>query len=177
MKSCEPTLGSSKAIAMRRFLNLEKKLNNDLSLKERHSSFIQECIDLGHLEKVPDDQLDNPRNFYLPHHCVTKEDSSNTKLRVVFDASAKTTIGYSLNDCLLVGPKCQDDLFNILIRFRMFKIAMSADVAKMYRQVKLSLENRDLHRIIWRKNPTEPILTYRMTRVTYGVASSSFHAI
>ena len=146
MKSCGPTLGSSKAIAMRRFLNLEKKLNNDLSLKERYSSFIQEFIDLRHLEKVPDHQLDNPRNFYLPHHCVTKEDSSTTKLRVVFDASAKTTTGYSLNDCLLVGPKCQDDLFNILIRFCMFKIAMSADVAKMYRQVELSLEDRDLHR-------------------------------
>ena len=177
MKSCGPTLGSSKAIAMRRFLNLEKKLNNDLSLKERYSSFIQEFIDLGHLEKVPDDQLDNPRNFYLPHHCVTNEDSSTTKLRVVFDASAKTTTGYSLNDCLFVGPKCQDDLFNISIRFRMFKIAMSADVAKMYRQVELSLEDRELHRILWRKNPTEPILTYRMTRVTYGVASSSFHAV
>ena len=137
MKFCGPTLGSSKAIAMRRFLNLEKKINNDLSLKERYFSFIQEFIDLEHLEKVPDDQLDNPRNFYLPHHCVTKEDSSTTKLRVVFDASAETTTGYSLNNCLLVGPKCQDGLFNILSRFRMFKIAMSADVAKMYRQVEL----------------------------------------
>ena len=48
MKSCGSTLGSSKAIAMRRFLILEKKLNNDLSLKERYSSFIQEFIDLGH---------------------------------------------------------------------------------------------------------------------------------
>ena len=177
LKSDGPTLGSSKAIAMRRFLNLEKKLNSDLSLKERYAAFIQEFLDLGHLERVPDDQLDNPINFYLPHHCVTKEESSTTKLRVVFDASAKTSTGFSLNDCLLVGPKCQDDLFNILIRFRIFKIGMSADVAKMYRQVELSLEDRDLHRILWRKNPNEPILTYRMTRVTYGVASSSFHAI
>ena len=126
---------------------------------------------------MPDDQLDILRNFYLPHHCVTKEDGSTTKLRVVIDASAKTTTGYSLKDCLLVGPKCQDDLFNILIRFRMFKIAMLADVAKMYRQVELSPEDRDLHRILWRKNPTDPILTYRMTRVAYGIASSSFHAV
>ena len=146
-----------------------------MSLKERYSSFIQEFIDLGQLEKAPDDQLHNPRNFYLPHHCVTKEDSSTTKLPVVFDARAKTTTGYSLNDCFLVGPKCRDSLFNVF-RFRMFKIAMSTDIAKMYSQVEL-LKIAISHRILWPKNPTEPILTYRMTRVTYGVASSSFHAI
>ena len=112
---------------MRRFLNLEKKLNIDLSLRERYSAFTNEFIILGHLEKMPDDQLDNPRNFYLPHHCVTKEDSSTTKLRVVFDASAKTTTGYSLNDCLLEGPKSQDDFFNILMKFGLFKIAMPGD--------------------------------------------------
>ena len=176
MKSCEPTLGSSNAIAMRRFLNLEKKWNNNLSLNERYSLVIQEVIELGHLEKVLDDQLNNPRNFYLPQPCVTKEGSSTTKLRVVF-AACKTTTGYSLNDCLLVGPKCQDDWFNILIEFRMFKIAMSADVAAMYRPVELSLDDCDLHRTLWRKNPTEPILSYRMTWVTYGDASASFHAI
>ena len=54
---------------------------------------------------------------------------------------------------------------------------MSADVAKMYRQVELDPDHRDYHRILWRFNPTGPIDTYRMTRVTYGVASSSYHSI
>ena len=82
-----------------------------------------------------------------------------------------------MNDCLLVGPKLQDDLFHILTRFRFFKVAMSADVAKMYRQVELCPKDKDLHRLLWRFQQGEPVDTYRMTRVTYGVASSSYHAI
>ena len=77
----------------------------------------------------------------------------------------------------MVGPKLQDDIFDILIRFRFFKIGMSADVAKMYRQVELNEKPRDYHRLLWRFGPNEDVQTYRMTRVTYGVASSSYHSI
>ena len=176
-KGGEFKLSLSKNLAMRRFLNLERKLKRDPELQKRYSDFITEFIDLGHMEKVPNSELNNPQNFCLPHRCVFKEDSSTTKLRVVFDASAKTTSGFSLNDCLMVGPKLQDDLFDILIRFRFFKVAMSADVAKMYRQVELQKCDRDFHRILWRFSGKKEIETFRMTRVTYGVASSSFHSI
>ena len=71
------------------------------------------------------------------------EDSSTTKLRVVFDASSKTTTGVSLNECLIVGPKVQEDLFDILLRFRFFKVAISPDIAKMYRQVELRKKDKD----------------------------------
>ena len=80
---------------------------------------------------------------------MLKEGSTTTKLRVVFDASAKTTTGFSPIDCLLVGPKLQDDLFNILVRFRFFNIDLSADEANMYRQVELDKADRDFHRILW----------------------------
>ena len=106
-----------------------------------------------------------------------KEDSSTTKLRVVSDARAKTISGFSLYDCLMVGPKLQDDWFDILFRFRFFKVAMSADVAKMYRHVELHKCDRDFHRILRRFSGKKEIETFRMTRVTYGVASSSFHSI
>ena len=124
-------LGQSKGLAIRRFLKLERKLLRDPAQHEKYSLFIKKFIDLGHLERVPAKELDNPDNFDLPHHCVTKESSISTKLRVVFEACAKTTSGPSLNDCLMVGPKNQEDLFIILIRFCFFQVAMSADVAKM----------------------------------------------
>ena len=105
-----------------------------------------------------------------------KEDSTTTKLRVVFDGSAKSSNGISLNGSLMVGPTVQEDLFSILIRFRTHKVALSGDIAKMYRQIALSHCAKDFHRILWRDSPEEPIKQYRMTRVTYGIASSAFHS-
>ena len=70
----------------------------------------------------------------------------------------------------------QDDVFNILIRFRLHQFALSADVAKMYRQVPLDESDRDFHRIQWRDYITDEIRELGMTRVTYGVASSSYHS-
>ena len=127
---------------------------------------------MGHLEQAPQT---SSLCYYLPHHCVFK-DSTTTKLRVVFDASSKSPNGNSLNDCLLLGPRLQDDVFDILIRFRLHQFALSADVAKMYRQVALDESDRDFHRILWRDNVTDEIRELRMTRVTYGVASSSYHS-
>ena len=128
---------------MKRFLNVEKKLLSNKKLHDEYSNFVREYMYLGHLEKVPEKELRTKNCYYLPQVCVLKFDSTTTTLRVVFDASAKTTTGISLNECLVVGPKLQDDNFDIRIRFRFFKIGMSADVAKMYRQVELREKHRD----------------------------------
>ena len=127
---------------------------------------------MGHLEEAPQA---SSSCYYLPHHCVLK-DSTTAKLRVVFDASSKSPNGYSLNDCLLIGPRLQDDVFDILICYRLHQYALSADVAKMYRQVALDESDRDFHRILWRDFVTDKIRELRMTRVTYGVASASYHS-
>ena len=94
----------------------------------------------------------------------------------MFDAGNKSPNGYSLNDCLLLGPRLQDEVFDILIRFRLHQYALSADVAKMYRQVALDESDRNSHRILWRDYVTDEIRDLRMTRVTYGVASSPYHS-
>ena len=57
-------------------------------------------------------------------------------MRPVFDASAKYN-GGSLNDVLNQGPKLQNDLVNVLIRFRRSPIAVVCDIAEMYLQVQL----------------------------------------
>ena len=62
-------------------------------------------------------------------------------------------------------------------RFRIHKIALSADISKMYRAVHLDPGDRDLHRFLWREQPTGPLVDFRMTRVTFGVSSSPYLAI
>ncbi|XP_043071692.1 uncharacterized protein LOC122322695 [Drosophila grimshawi] len=116
-------------------------------------------------------------HYYIPHHCVLKPSSESTKLRVVFDASCRTSNQTSLNDHLLVGPTLQDDLYLLLLRFRLHRYAITADVTKMYRQVNVDLNDRKYQYILWRALPDEPLRTYQLNTVTYGTASAPYLAI
>ena len=135
-------------------------------------------MELGHPESVPSIDMDKPPEevFYLPMHAVYKESSTTTKVRGVFDASAKSSTGVSLNDTLLVGPTIHPPLIDVLLRFRSHHIALTADVSKMYRAIKFIEEDRNLHHFVWRSSPNDKIQDYHMTRVTFGVAASSFAA-
>lgn len=170
-------LGESRSTAVRRFLSLERSLH----FKGQFGQFaevIQEYFDMGHAERVPSSSmhLSVEKTFYLPMHAVRKGSSTTTKIRAVFDASAKTSSGISLNDLLLVGPTVHSTLIDVLLRFRTHRVALTTDVSRMYRAVLLPESDRDLHRFVWRKSTSEPLQDYRMTRITFGVSSSSFTA-
>lgn len=89
---------------------------------------------LGHMERVPSNRLNDVPHAYLPHHTVLRANSTTIKLRVVFDATAATTNGKVLNNLLLVGPRLQETLSAILMRWRVHKIFITADIEKMYRR-------------------------------------------
>lgn len=171
-----PPLGKSANIARQRFLNLERKLSRDPELKRMYSEFIDEYEKLGHLERVEVMNYDEP-HYFIPHHCVLKPTSSTTKLRVVFDASCKTSNGLSLNDNLLAGPKIQEDLMIILLRFRLFKFVATADVKKMYRQFLIDPSHARYQLIYWRKNESSPLDVFRLLTVTYGTRPGAYLAI
>ncbi|XP_068756583.1 uncharacterized protein [Montipora capricornis] len=132
----------------------------------------------GFAEEVPDQSDDNGTVRYLPHHAVFRDDKRTTKCRIVFDASAREGGDASLNDCILPGPPLQPKLASVLIRFRTHKIGLIADIEKMFLQVKLAPEDRDVHRYLWRDlQPNEAPKVYRMQRLTFGVNASPFLAI
>lgn len=171
------SLGSSKSSAISRLKQLELRFKRNPALKSGYIEFMREYLELGHMQRVSTELADLPTCYYIPHHAVMKEESTTTKLRVVFDASNKTTNGQSLNDVLMVGPTLQSTLYVILLRFRKYAFALTADVTKMYRQVKINEEHQDLQRIVWRENEIDPINEYRLTTVTYGTASAPFLAV
>lgn len=113
----------------------------------------------------------------MPHHGVVKADSLTTKLRVVFDASAPTSSGMSINEIQMVGPTMQSDLFAILLRFRQHQCVVSADIANMYRQILVTPEQRHLQQILWRYNASDYLSTYQLNTDTYGTASAPFLAV
>ncbi|XP_077279448.1 uncharacterized protein LOC143906938 [Temnothorax americanus] len=169
-------LGQSRDIAMKRLICLERKFQREPELYKLYSEFMREYIDLNHMSRVTGDaRIPNP--VYLPHHGVLRESSTTTKLRVVFNASSKTTSGISLNDTLMKGPNLQDSIINIMLRFRLHAVAITADLRKMYRQVLVHEDDRDYQRILWRFSPIDPVDDYWLNTVTYGQTSASHQAI
>ena len=141
-------LGDSRTQALHRL----KALERSLWVKGTFDDFAEvmwEYFKMGHTEQVPLKEVSNPHTevYYLPMHAVHKEDSTTSKLRVVFDAFAKTVSGTSLNDHLLVGPTVHPPLIDVLLRFRQFKVALTTNVSCMYQAVRLPDNQKDLH--IW----------------------------
>nr|XP_033199424.1 uncharacterized protein LOC117161785 [Bombus vancouverensis nearcticus] len=98
----------------------KRHITATITSTDEYRTVIQEYLALGHMTKVNDNHSDD-NGYYLPHHGVTKASSQTTKLRVVFDGSAPSTTGTSLNDTLYTGPKLQEDLFSPYLAIRCLK--------------------------------------------------------
>lgn len=165
------SIGSSRAIAWRRFIGLERKFERHPDMKEFYIKEMRDLIAKGHLKAVNRAPKPNQICFYIPHHFVF------TKPRVVYDGSCATNTGVSLNEVQMLGPKLQLDLHLTLMRFRRHKVGLCADIQKMFNQVKLNEEQWDCQRIFWREGPDEEIKEYWITVVTFGLASSPYLAV
>lgn len=152
----EQRLGQSKELAIRKLNSLHRRLALAPELLLLYKEFMKEYESLGHMEIVKESHEPNTC-YYIPQHCVYRPHAKNTKLRVVFSASMPTTTGYSLNSLLLNGSISQDELFSIILRLRTHKFVFIADVEKMFRQILIHPEQRDLQRIVWKENMQDEI--------------------
>jgi len=148
----------SRDVAVRRFESLERKLAEDHKLRQLYIEFMREYTSLGYMSVAT-----SPGVYYMPHHAVYRPDDGDKKLRVVFDASATGFRGPSLNSNLLPGPKLQNDIVDILTRFRIYRHAFTADVVKMYRQILILPEYRKFQYILWRETESLPTTNFRIT--------------
>ncbi|XP_065076158.1 uncharacterized protein LOC135699770, partial [Ochlerotatus camptorhynchus] len=169
-------MGESRDIALRRFYSTERRLAKDNNLRQQYVAFMEEYQQLEHMKDVQEITGIDIKRCYLPHHPVVKESSTTTKVRVVFDASCKTSTGISLNDALYAGPVIQEDLRAIIIRGRTRQIMVVADVEKMFRQIWSCLTDLRFLSIFWRASPMDEIKTYELCTVTYGTKPAPFLA-
>ncbi|GFV45899.1 DUF1758 domain-containing protein [Trichonephila clavipes] len=170
-------LGESKPAAISRLLAMERKFKNNPDFEKQYKEFMNEYKLLCYMSLVNSNSHTSDKYLnFLPHHAVIKSSSTTTKLRVVFDASGKTTNGASLNSLLGVGPKLQRDIFELLLNFRIPRIVFTVDIEQIYRQILVADEDQKYQQILWRNNSNENIRTYKLKTVTYGLASASFLA-
>ena len=115
------------------------------------------------------------REFYIPHKAVIQENAETTKLRIVYDASAREEVGQpSLNDCLHPGLPLQNLLWSVLIRARLHPVLLTGDLQKAFLQVWIKEAVRDALRFHWKSREHSKIETLRFTRALFGLTSSPF---
>ena len=161
----------------KRLENLLERLRHDPEVLREYDSVIKEQLHRGIVEVVEKpSEGEVGKVHYIPHHAVIRRDKLTTKLRVVYDASAKSD-GVALNDCLYAGPPLAENIFDVLFRFRVNQVALIGDVEKAFLMVGMGEEDRDELRFLWVDdidNPSPEIVVPRFTRVVFGVSSSPF---
>ena len=167
-------LDNNYEMALNRLTNTEKRLLKGKELGNKYSEIIKQYQEKGYLEKV--NRKDITDGWYLPHFPVLRPDKSTTKVRIVFDGSAKYN-GRSLNDVILQGPKLQQDLVRVLLRFRKYPIALVCDIAEMYLRIGIHPDDRKYQRILWRNlDPTSKPEVLQFNTMVFGINSSPFGA-
>ena len=129
----------------------------------------------GYITKLPEYNIKDSNAWYLPHVAVVRPTKETTKVRIVFDASARFK-GVSLNDVIHQGPKLQRELFNVLMRFRKHEVALASDVAEMYLRVGLNEQDKPFHRFLWRNSTKQKPDIYQFNTLVFGVNASPFLA-
>lgn len=179
-KETPPTIPENRQLATGRLRSLLSKLGNTRELMSQYNSVIEDQLKKGIIEKVNRTGNDGVRH-YIPHHAVIKPDRATTKVRIVYDASARGSKEHkSLNECLYRGPVILKDLCGILMRFRLHQKRIVSDIGKAFLQVGLQPSQRDITRFLWIKDINNPsvdganIQEFRFCRVPFGVISSPF---
>ena len=111
----------------------------------------------------------------MPHHPVIRKEQSTTKVRIVYDGSTKFNDSISLNDCLQMGPNLIPKLFDVLIRFRSSRIALTADIEKAFLMIGISESDRDKLRFLWFNEPhreDSEVMQLRFTRLVFDLRPS-----
>ena len=174
-KENSPILPPNEAGSLARTKSLIKKLKNDPTLFNEYDDIIRKQIDEGIVERIPPGEPSG-KLFYLPHRPVVRETAESTKVRIVFDASARENDqSPSLNDVIEVGPPLQNNMWNVLLRNRMCPIILTGDIKQAFLQVRIRKEDRDALRFHWLKSlESNELETLRFTRAIFGMGESPF---
>ena len=169
-------LRNNYSMALKRFNNMEKKLSLDPQLEKDYQKEIMDLFERGDARWLRD-EINEPHAFYMPHRPVVRMDKETTKIRPVFDASARTRDGISLNSEILRTPVLHPALTGILLRFRMKPVGLTGDISKMFLRMRILPEHEKYQRFLARPDPDGPIKHAAITKVAFGVADSPYRAM
>uniref|UniRef100_A0AC35ET50 Integrase catalytic domain-containing protein n=1 Tax=Panagrolaimus sp. PS1159 TaxID=55785 RepID=A0AC35ET50_9BILA len=178
----DPPLESNRFLSLKCLESQLKKVSKKPELLFEIDKIMKQQLQDEMLEIAPKSSP-TAKKVYLPHHAIETPHKS-TKVRIVFNSSAKTSKdSKSLNDWLYAGPSMIPEIPGLLLRIRTEEILVSADVEKAFLQLSLHPDDRDFTRFFWIKDvndyikngfKTENIIELRFTRIFFGSKSSPF---
>ncbi|GFT50959.1 integrase catalytic domain-containing protein [Trichonephila clavipes] len=140
-------LSNNISVAKQRFQSLWGRLRRDKTLYTQYKETIQDYLNQGIIEKVNDTEINvHKPMYYLPHQAIKKEGRVTTSTRIVFDAASHQANELSLNDCLWPGPNLNPNLLDVLINFRLNRVAISSDIRQAFLQICLADKHKDFVR-------------------------------
>jgi len=162
----------SKLMSERRGALLEKRLKKDDDLKQSYDRIIVDYLEKGYITELTEERMKNVK-WWLPHFPVIKRNKETTKIRIVFDAAAKSK-NICLNDLIEPGPKLQNDLLEILLGFQKFPIALVSDIQEMYIQIAVS--EMDQEYLCFHHKMNGETRNFQFQRLVFGLNASPFLA-
>lgn len=166
-KKSHPPIPTNIEGASKRLDSTRQKLQKEGFLDEYDTVF-KEWESEGVIEQIP---IVNEGHF-LPHRHVIKP-SSTTKVRPVFDASARQKNACSLNQCLERGCNLIENIPTLLHSFRLKEFGVIADIRKAFLQVSVNPDDRKYLKFLWRQ-PDGELISYQHNRVVFGLTSSPY---
>ena len=145
-----PMVGDNYVHSVKRLKSLKNKLDKTPILLQDYNDIILRQVKEGIVEMIDDTESEQTvgATTYLPHRAVVREGKSSTKVRIVYDASAKAG-DCSLNDCLYKGTCLTPLIFDSLLRFRMPNVGIVADIEGAYLQISIAPEDSNYLRFMW----------------------------
>ena len=146
-------------------------MNKNNDIKTEYVKFMDEMIQMGYAEKVIKTNVSGGNEWYIPHFGVYHPQKK--KVRVVYDCAAKIN-NISLNDVLYQGPDLTNSLLLVLMRFRLGEYAYTADIAKMFYQVRVPENDRRFLQFYWWSDgdTSRKPEVYHMNVHLFGASSS-----
>ncbi|GBO32569.1 hypothetical protein AVEN_45163-1 [Araneus ventricosus] len=141
-KDDQSGLNNNYEIAKKLLFNLNDKFKRDKNLYLNYKEIIQQQLKDGIVEYANCKPNNTYPGYFMPHHVVIREQKETTKVRICFDASSKSKGQVSLNDLLYSGPNLNPELLRIVLKFRIGKIAMCADIQRAFLEIGIKENDR-----------------------------------
>ena len=172
-KALPPRLPHSRTLALDRLRGLRRKMDKQPDLGPAYQAKIDEYVQKGYARELTAEEaaVEPPNTWYLPHFAVFNPNKPG-KLRMVFDAAAKSS-GVSLNSQLLPGPDLLNPLVSVLFQFRQRKVGFGGDIREMFHQVRIIEQDRYAQRFLWfGAGDSDKPAVYVMDAMIFGAVCS-----